>query len=459
MTRRHEPRTHIFVVGNDDFNERRLSRLEQAHPWRFHRALDYEALRAPSASIRDKLAEATELIERSGHPVGGVCSYWDFPHMPMASLLAERFGRPAPRLESIVRCQHKYYSRVEQAKVIPENVPRFVLVDPERHRLDDLGLDPPFWLKPVRASASHLGFLIEDRAGFEKALETIRKRIGSLATATNEILRMSRLPEELAHIHGGWCLAEELISDESTHQCTAEGYVYDGEPPVIYGIVDSLTYPGVSSFWKYRYPSMLPKQVRARIETACIRLVEHLGYRDGAFNVEFFWNERTDRLMLLEINPRISQSHADLFSWVDGVSNIERVVSLCLGERPRQAPARRDRGEHTMAVAAKCFYRAFRDARVLRCPSKAEVEAIERSLEGVKIQIPPRGRTWLSDMPQQDSYSYELALIHIGAGSDEQIDKKYRKVIERLTFELEDLEKGRPFDPREDPPITIQEAR
>lgn len=435
---------HVFVVGDDDFNQRRLRSLEASRGWRFHRIMDYDTTQHPSLSVREMLERAVRGIDEAGAPVGGICSYWDFPQMAMVSVLAERYGRPAPRLESVVRCQHKYYSRVEQAKVVPEHTPRFVPVDPEAHRLRDLDLDLPFWIKPVRAHSSQLGFRVDDERDFERAMSRIRPGIGRFSGATNEVLRMSRLPEELAHVHGGWCVAEALISGEDCRQCTAEGFAVSGEEPVVYGIVDSLTYPGVSSFSRYQYPSTLPEPVKARIREASIRLVSDLGFRDGAFNVEFFWNRSTDALMLLEINARTSQSHADLFRWVDGVSNLETVVRLCLGERPEGV---HHDGEHPMA--AKCFHRAFRDAEVKRVPTEAEIEAVEREIPGTKVQIPPRGRRRLSDMLDQDSYSYELALIHVGATDEAEIQDKLDRVVERLSFELVDPESGRPIPPEE----------
>ena len=45
-------------------------------------------------------------------------------------MLSERYGTRSTSLESVVKCEHKYWSRLEQQKVIDEH-PRFGRVDLE----------------------------------------------------------------------------------------------------------------------------------------------------------------------------------------------------------------------------------------------------------------------------------------------------------------------------------------
>ena len=56
-----------------------------------------------------------------------------------------------------------------------------------------------------------------------------------------------------------------------------------------------------------------------------------IGYDGTRFNVEYFWDAERDALTLLEINPRHSQSHAELFAWVDGVANHHHMIELRWG--------------------------------------------------------------------------------------------------------------------------------
>ena len=106
---------------------------------------------------------------------------------------------------------------------------------------------------------------------------------------------------------------------------TVEGYRTAGRSHV-YGIVDSLHYPGTSSFLRYQYPSQLPEEVRRRLATLSERVIDQIGLDQMTFNIEYFRDPETDRVRLLEVNPRHSQSHALLFERVDGVSNHELLV-------------------------------------------------------------------------------------------------------------------------------------
>ncbi|MFK4273356.1 biotin carboxylase, partial [Streptomyces milbemycinicus] len=86
-------------------------------------------------------------------------------------------------------------------------------------------------------------------------------------------------------------------------------------------------------------------------------------------SIEYFYDPATDEINLLEINPRHSQSHAELFAYVDGVSNHHCMLSLALGEDPA-LPYRS--GPYTMA--AKWYYRWFADGVVHDTPVEEEIE-------------------------------------------------------------------------------------
>ncbi len=67
---------------------------------------------------------------------------------------------------------------------MPEVVPKFCGIDPfADDPLSQVTLDYPFWLKPVKAFSSHLGFKIETSAQFEEAIKEIRAGIRQLGDA------------------------------------------------------------------------------------------------------------------------------------------------------------------------------------------------------------------------------------------------------------------------------------
>src|SRR5690606_20339855 len=64
-------------------------------------------------------AAVSQLDEFPG-PIDAIVSYWDFPSSVLHVLLCEHYGLPGPSLESVVKCEHKYWSRLEQRESIDE---------------------------------------------------------------------------------------------------------------------------------------------------------------------------------------------------------------------------------------------------------------------------------------------------------------------------------------------------
>ncbi|MFD6072421.1 biotin carboxylase, partial [Amycolatopsis lurida] len=151
------------------------------------------------------------------------------------------------------------------------------------------------------------------------------------------------------------------------------------------------------------------------------------------FSIEFFCHPESGQACLLEINPRHSQSHAELFEYVDGVANHQIMVQLGLGQDPR---TRRNRGDYR--IAGKWYYRRFRDGLVTRVPTRGEIADLEAEIPGVKIEPVAEKGIRLSDLPEQDSYSYELAHIFVAAQTEREMESKYRRCVEALRFDFEE---------------------
>ena len=142
---------NLFVLGLDGFNRVKLAALPEARECRFHPLLEPEDFQDAAGFPMAELLERAR-GELAGFPgsVDGIIAYMDFPVSTMLPVLCRERGLPAPSLESVLRCEHKYWSRLEQQAVIPEHIPAFRLVDPYNpDALDRLDLDFPFWLKPV----------------------------------------------------------------------------------------------------------------------------------------------------------------------------------------------------------------------------------------------------------------------------------------------------------------------
>ncbi|HKJ08165.1 MAG TPA: ATP-grasp domain-containing protein [Gammaproteobacteria bacterium] len=422
---------NIYVLGLNDFNRRKLERLRGAGHYRYHGILDPDRiLEGTEFPVAQMLQEAESQIAAAAEPPDAIIGYVDFPVSTMVPLLARRFGVPAPSLESLLKCEHKYWSRLVQREAIPEHVPRFQAFDPFDDRaLERMELDYPFWVKPIKSAGSFLGFRIGDAEQFEHARAAIREQIHIFADPFNYILEQTELPPEVAAVDGRHCIAESIIGGR---QCTLEGYVFRGEVHY-HGLVDSIRARNKSTFLRYQYPSRLPVRIRRRMRAIARRVMEHIGYDNAAFNIEFYWDSAADRIWLLEINTRIAQHHSELFEKVDGVSNHQVVVDVALGTRP-DFPHRRG----AFRYAACCFLRHYRDGVVESVPGDADVEAVRKDIPELVFEPHVQPGTRLSELTHQESYSYVLALVYAGADNPQGIRDAYQACRRRLRFRIRD---------------------
>lgn len=421
----------VHVVGLDDFNRMTLSAVPGCEQYEFHGVLEPAAVRrADTFDFDGLLADAIEQLETSDGPIDAIVTWWDFPSTCLVALLCERFGTRGASLDSVLRLGHKYWSRREQQRVVPQVVPAFRAFDPYRvqgHR--DIGLGVPYWVKPVKSVASYLAFEIREEAMLAPALDAIRRGVGRFGDPFEQAMAHARdVPAEVLRFGGHSCLAEGAIGG---HQCTLEGYVQNGEPHV-YGVVDSLHAPEGHSFSAYVYPSRLPAGVVDRMVAATDRFLRAIDYDEACFNVEFFYDAEADHVWLLEVNSRLSQSHADLFAKVDGAPHFQVMLDVALGRTPRLL-----RGQGEFACAAKFFVRAYEDGVVNRVPSPEQVRAVTERVPGTRVHVAVQEGQRLSELHDQDSYSYELATIFVGADDHDQLERRFAEVRDALPFGLD----------------------
>jgi len=312
---------------------------------------------------------------------------------------------------------------------VPDHIPAFTAFDP----FDDDALarvreelDFPFWIKPIKSFSSYLGFRIDDEESWKAAIEKTRANIARFSGPFNYLLDMVEMPSEFSNIGGEFCIAEGIIGGM---QCTQEGYSCKGEVEV-YGTIDSFREENLTTFSSYQYPSILPAEVEDRMTEISGRVIRHIGYDNAPFNIEYFWDRERDRIWLLEINTRISESHCQLFEKVDGSSHHQVAVELAVGRRPT-FPKRQ--GKH--AVAGKFFLREWEDAYVERVPSPDVVQQIEQEIiPDSTITIVAEEGKKLSELMDQDSYSYRVAQLFLG-GTDKQDLGRKRDLCEQLLYE------------------------
>jgi hypothetical protein len=427
--------TNVFVLGADDRNLERLRRLPGSDEIRYHALLPGDLLfDLDGLDIPARLAEARRALEEFDGSVDAIVGYWDFPVTSLVPILCRELDLAGPRLEGVLRCEHKYWSRLEQSRVI-EDLPRFALVpldgeDPEPP--DEV--DFPFWLKPVKAASSKMAHHVHNEDEFRRAVRDVESGIDAYSAPFDRVLEHADLPDEIASAQTRACIAEEPATGR---QFTVEGYCID-DVPEVYGVVETVLYPGSSSFLRYEYPAAIPQEVADRMIDASERVMRQMSVGWSTFNIEYFWDEESDRIRLLEVNPRLSQAHSPLMELVDGVSNLHAMVEIGLGREPDVA-----RRAGKFAVAGKFFPRVFRDGVVTLGADEEDIARVERDIPGVAAIVPAvEEGDRLSDLPEQEPYSYALAEIVIGAEDSDQLAARYDACLDALGLVIEEPDPG-----------------
>ena len=219
--------------------------------------------------------------------LSGVTSAVGYPGMPVAAIIAARFNLTGPGVDRVLLCEHKYYCRVAQQALVPHATAQFQLIDPNEPDSTVDGFGFPFFLKPVKSCFSI-------NANRVCSQEMLRRQVKSGLLPQNFLKPLNDLIRAYTDfpLDASYLLAESLL--EGT-QVSLEGYVFRGRVHTL-GIVDSIMYPGTMCFKRFEYPSRLPEDVQNRIAKIAETLINGIGYDNALFNVEFMYDEATDKI-------------------------------------------------------------------------------------------------------------------------------------------------------------------
>jgi ATP-grasp domain len=354
--------------------------------------------------------------------LAGVTSAVGYPGMPVASIIAERLGLSGPKVERVLRCEHKYYSRVSQQSLLPSATPQFQIVPPEGLAAEDaFGLPFPLFLKPVKSCFSINAQCVASLPELRRIARTNRMPAGFLRPF-NDLLKAHTDYEYDASC----LLAESLLEGV---QVSLEGYVFKGEVHLL-GIIDALMFSGTISFARFVYPSRLPAEVQAHMRRIAGDFIGGIGYDNALFNMELMYNPATGDIHIIEVNPKIASQFPDLFEKVDGTSSYVPLLQIALGEKP-DFPS----GQGAFKLAASCVLRDFTDRRVLSVPTDEQIAELTRRFPDARIEISVSAGQLLSDI-MQDGKSFRYGLINIGANSEAELDAKFELCKNALPFEF-----------------------
>lgn len=387
--------------------------------------------------------DALGFIERAvaavqGHDIDGVVASDDYPGSILGAVVARRLNLPGPDPGAVLRCQHKYYSRLAQLEAVPEAVPDFLLLDGAEGAVPPAGLRFPLFVKPVKSFFSLFAQEVTDAAGLREVARQASRHLREFVRPFDQLLRAySDFP-----LGGGHLLAETPLRGQ---QVTVEGCVARGDGRII-GITDSIMYPGTISFERFEYPSALDPAVQERMGDVALRFMRSIGFDDGLFNMEMFHDAESDAVHIIEVNPRMCPQFADLMEKVNGVNTYEIALSIAAGRRPaiRRAGARH-------RAATSFALRLFEDRLVTRVPSEAELAAFQARFPDARLKVLCREGHCLSE-ELQDGKSYRYAVLNVGGRDRADTLARCREMLAHLPFGFEPVRRteapGRHAEPR-----------
>jgi hypothetical protein len=299
----------------------------------------------------------------------GVVSHHEQFGALAAALVAQELGLPGATPESVLAAQHKLHAREVLQKVAPEANVGFASLDVAYG--DDIphGLTYPQFVKPVKAAFSVLAREVKSREELQAHTRFGRRELWVIRRLVEPFERvMKQLMPQAGTAHR-MMLETPLPLD--TPQYNLDGWVFNAQAHAL-GVVDAVMYPGTQAFMRWEVPSQLAPSVQQRALEVAQKFLTAIGYTHGFFNMEFFHDPLTDRLSVIEFNPRLASQFADLYRRVQGRDAHAMSLALALGRDPAALP----RIVPTAGAAASQVYRSFDPQALIQMPTPAQEAAV-----------------------------------------------------------------------------------
>lgn len=420
------PHGPALVLFNHDFDRAAFGRLGADWP---HCSTGFDLFRFPdNAQLAwfDIERYTARLARRARHEgVAAVLSAQEQFGALAAARLAERLGLPGTPVEAVLACQHKLYARALLQDAAPEANLAFEPLQAAYGEDIPDGLRYPLFIKPVKAAFSVLARRVRDRAELRRhtrfgpwELWVIRHLVEPFDRVCRE-----RLPE------AGSAHRMMIEAPVQAPQYNLDGYVYQGQVRAL-GVVDAVMYPGTQAFMRFDYPSRLPPAVAARALDVAARFLRRAGFSHGSFNMEFFHDPASDRLSVIEFNPRMASQFSDFYRQVDGLSLHEVALALAHGIDPDSLTRR----SATAGAASSLVYRRFPGQPAVRWPAAEQLQALAREVPQAELftyrkdaRAIARDFKWLG--------SYRQAVLNLVAEDTEQLRARALAISERLGWD------------------------
>ena len=326
-----------------------------------------------------------------------------------AAMLAERMGWPGTPVDAVLACQHKLYARQVLDKVAPEGNTGFKLLASNYGEPVPHDIRYPIFVKPVKAAFSVLARRVNNRDELATLTDFGRWELWVIRHLVEPFERIvcRRLPA------AGSAHRMLLEQPVAAMQYNLDGYMFDGELREL-GVVESVMYPGTQAFMRFAYPCALPEAGRLQALDVAQRFLHAVGFTHGLFNMEFFYDAGSDRLTVIEFNPRMASQFSDLYLRVDGIDLHRVALELAYGRDPALVPRIRS----TAGIAASFVYRSFDPGARPSMPDYARQRALAIQFpDALLFAFPKTAGQIARDFKWLDSYRY--GILHLG-GRDVQ---------------------------------------
>lgn len=368
----------------------------------------------------------TRLIERHRkRQIAAVISNQEQFGAHAAALACERLGLPGTPVAAIVRAQNKAAARAIHTQVLPEHTPTFCTFHFSADPATAVTLPYPVFVKPVKAAFSVLARRCASVGDLRRHLRfgPFEKHIIRALTRPFRTVSPRYLDCEATADH---FIAETAL--DPGVQFSVDGYAVRGQIRLL-GIVDAHMYPGTQAFMRFELPTRLPESISSRALDVARRAVDALGFSHGLFNVEFIWHPATDRLWIIEVNPRMAGQFSDLYERVSGRSLWSLLFALSLGREVPAAPG------GAFGSAASFVFREF-DGGVKCAPSSAALVRLAQMFPDARLYLDlkhgaarRREERWVG--------SYRYALLHQGGNDHHDLMARFAAARATLDFDRE----------------------
>ena len=342
-----------------------------------------------------------------------------------AALLAERMGWPGTSVNAVLACQHKLYAREVLNRICPEASLKAQVLDAEYGAPIPSGLRYPAFVKPVKAAFSVLAKQVASQQELHQHTRFGMWELWVIRHLVEPFERVfkKRMPGQVS--------AHRLMLEESVNarQFNLDGFVWKGQASLL-GVVDAVMYPGTQAFMRWDYPSRLPTPIQQRALAYAQKFLTEVGFDHGLFNMEFFHDEASDKLTIIEFNPRMASQFSDLYQRVDGIDLHGMALALAQGKHPETAR----QNKPTARVASSLVYRNFDAAGTLEpvtMPSRQQLVKADQAFPDLLLMPFPKDKGSIArDFKWLGSYRYGIA--HLGGRNWADLQSRAGRLSELL---------------------------